>query len=229
VSLIREELAQARHAIYQAAYESFVTKSASDKELIAFVGHLLSFAEKNGPRVVLRFAHEFPQDPEIVDTIVKKSEKYYLGSKSLPSPHFLGASSRKREQVLGDRLVASLSELFARDVLYFELAPLPQKENQPPVEVTEPTLRVTHRETLSGGFVGGAPKNMYLGATVRITAEFMLPGDRPKHTFVFAVWRNPTYSVTEQRPTDIDAVYEDMMSGAFDEFRKIYLKKWLKG
>jgi hypothetical protein len=227
-TLIQSELAQARHTIYQTAYQSFAERGASDKSLIEFVGHLLAYAEKAGPKVMLRLVHEFPQDTEIVDTIVKKSEKYYLGAKSLPSPHFLGERARKREQSLGDKLVAALSELFPKDVLEFELAPLPEKENVPPEPISIPTLTITHRETLSGGYVGGAPKNMYMGATVRITALFQLPGDRPKHEFAFSTWKNPSSSITEQRPTDIDAVYEDMMSGALEEFRQAYLKKWLK-
>jgi hypothetical protein len=227
-TLIEPELSQARHAIYQSAYQSFLSKAVDDPSLTEFVGHLLAYAERHGPRVLLRFSHEFPQDVEIVDNIVKKSEKYYLGSKSLPSPHFLGAEARRREQALGEKLIVALNAAFPRDVLYFELAPLPEQANLPQPEPSEPTLTVTHKETLSGGFVGGAPKNMYLGATVRVTAKFTLPGDRPQHEFVFAVWRNPSLSITEQRPTDIDAVYDDMMTGAFEDFRKIYLKKWFK-
>jgi len=228
VDLVAPELAQARHTVYQSAYQAFLAKAVDDPALTEFVGHLLAYAEKHGPKVTLRFSHEFPQDVEIVDNIVKKSEKYYLGSKSLPSPHFLGEKARRREQVLGDKLVPALSEAFPRDVLYFELAPLPEQPNQVLPPLSEPTLTIVHKETLSGGFVGGAPKNMYMGATVRITAKFGLPGDRPQHEFVFAVWRNPSTSIPEQKPTDIDAVYDDMMSGAFEDFRRIYLKKWFK-
>lgn len=226
--LIAPEIKAAQHAVYEAAYRGYLSQSAGDKSLDEFVGHLLAFAEKNGPRVSVRFFHDFPQDPGILDSIIKKNEKYFLGGRSLPSQYFVGAPARQREKDLGERLATRLSGAFPADVLIFELAPLPERENAPLPELTGPTLTIAHKETLSGGFVGGAPKSMYLGATVRIDARFQLPGDRPSHEYHFGVWKNPSYAIGEERPTDIPRVYGRMMSDAFEQFLTEYQRKWFK-
>lgn len=228
VQLIAPELKAAQHAVYEAAYQSYLAQSAGDKALDEFIGHLLTFAEQHGPRVELRFSHDFPQDPQILDSIIKKNEKYFLGGRSLPSQYFVGAPAREREKTLGERIVHRLGELFPKDVLDFQLAPLPEKENVALSEVTGPTLTIVHKETLSGGFVGGAPKSMYLGATVRMDARFQLPSDRPSHEYHFGVWKNPSYAIGEERPTEIPKVYGRMMDDAFEQFFTEYLRKWSK-
>jgi hypothetical protein len=227
VQLIAPELKAAQHAVYEAAYQSYLAQSAGDKALDEFVGHLLTYAETHGPRVEVRFFHDFPQDPQVLDSIVKKNEKYFLGARSLPSQYFLGAPAREREKALGERIVSKLSEMFPKDVLEFHLAPLPEKENEPPAEVTGPTLTISHKETLSGGFVGGAPKSMYLGATVRMDARFQLPSDR-SHEYHFGAWKNPSYAIGEEKPTEIPKVYGRMMDDAFEQFFTEYLRKWSK-
>lgn len=226
--LIAVEIKAAQHAVYEAAYRAYLAESAGDKSLDEFVGHLLTFAEKNGPSVEVRFSHDFPQDPLILDSIIKKNEKYFLGNRSLPSQYFVGAPARAREKGLGESLVSRLSAAFSPDVLAFQLGPLPEKENAALPEIKGPTLTITHKETLSGGFVGGAPKSMYLGATVRIDARFQLPGDRPSHDHHFGVWKNPSYAIGEEKPTDISRVYGRMMSDAFDQFLAEYQRKWFK-
>ncbi len=228
VQLIAPELKAAQHAVYEAAYQSYLGQSAGDKALDEFVGHLLTYAEAHGPRVEVRFFHDFPQDPQILDSIVKKNEKYFLGGRSLPSQYFIGAPAREREKTLGERLVSRLGELFPKDVLEFQLAPLPEKENVALPEVTGPTLTISHKQTLSGGFVGGAPKSMYLGATVRMDARFQLPSDRPSHEYHFGAWKNPSYAIGDERPTEIPKVYGRMMDDAFEQFFTEYMRKWSK-
>src|SRR5690606_34504517 len=132
---------------------------------------LLTYAEKHGPTVELRFAHDFPMDPEKIDTIVSKSKKYYMGRKSLPSQYFLGDPARRREKALLQRVQARLQKAFPPDILEFKLAEPPAKENVELPEIKVPTITFSHQEKLSGGFVGGMPKAMYMGAAVLMSAD----------------------------------------------------------
>lgn len=226
--LIANEIAAARHAVYERAYQEFLGKAAESPDVVEFSGRLLAFAEKHGPRVQIRFLQEFPQDKEILDGIVKKAEKYFLGNRSLPVQYFVGEPARRRETLLGQELLSLFSNAFPVEVLNFELAPLPAGENEELSSIEVPTLTIVHRESLSGGFVAGAPKSMFLGATVRISGLFQVPAEGGQHEVHFSTWKNPTQAITEAKPTEVGEVYENMMSGAFRDFFTHYKKKWFK-
>jgi hypothetical protein len=99
--LIKTEIDKARRAVYAKALAGFQKSASSeDPNLVPFVQHLLTYAEANGPAVELRFAQDFPQDPKMLDKIVSKSKKYYMGRKSLPTQYFLGDPARSREKAV---------------------------------------------------------------------------------------------------------------------------------
>jgi hypothetical protein len=226
-ALIATELSLARRSVYLEALSSFTAEAnPASKALVGLVERLLAHAEQHGPRVLVRFRHDFPQDPAMLDSIVSKSKKYYLGRKLLPTQYFVGAAARRREQALGERMVERLQRAFPADVLAFELAPLPAAENEtlPPPDV--PALTISHSEKLSGGFVGGMPKGMYMGAAATMKAELALPGDAAPVSFVHTVWRTPSFALLVERKQDIPDVYEDMMGGVFRDFGDKYLATW---
>lgn len=227
--LIATEIAAARREVYARAMAAF-QETASDKEenLVPFVQQLLTFAEEHGPRVELRFQHDFPQDPKMLDQIVSKSKKYYMGNKSLPSQYILGDAARRREKAMMETVQKRLQAAFPEDVLDFELAPLPKAENEPLPEIKVPTLTFMHRERLSGGFVGGKPKAMYLGAALLMSAEGHIPGKEIALDFKWNAWRSPQFSILSDESKDIPDIYEDMLGGAFDKFGEIYLERWFQ-
>lgn len=227
--LIQAEITAARREVFALALANF-QKSASTKapELVPFVQALLTYAEKHGPVVELRFHHSFPQDPEKQDQIVSKSKKYYMGRKSLPTQYFLGDVARAREKKMLEALQARLQKAFPKDVLTFKIAPLPQKENEELPEIKVPTLTFTHQEKLSGGFVGGMPKAMYMGAAIMMSAEAAIPGSDQKLEFAWNAWRSPQFSILSDKQKDMPDVYEDMVGSAFDKFLELYLGRWFE-
>lgn len=225
--LIAGEIAAARRDVFAKAMADFQKKASSkDEQLVPFVQQLLTYAEKNGPRVALRFAHDFPQDPKMLDQIVSKSKKYYMGNKSLPTQYFLGDEARRREKAFLEKVQKRLQAAFSPDILRFELDPPLKEENEELPEIKVPTLTFTHRERLSGGFVGGKPKAMYLGVALLMAADAAIPGAEVTLEFKWNAWRAPKFNVLEEKTTDIPDVYEEMMGGAFDKFAEIYLERW---
>jgi hypothetical protein len=227
--LIQAEIAAARRDVFAIALANF-QKSASTKvpELVPFVQALLTYAEKHGPVVELRFSHSFPQDPEKLDQIVSKSKKYYMGRKSLPTQYFLGDSARAREKKMLEAVRARLQQAFPKDVLTFKVAPLPQKENEELPEIKVPTLTFTHQEKLSGGFVGGMPKAMYMGAAILMSADARVPGSDQKLEFAWNAWRSPQFNILSDKQKDMPDIYEEMMGSAFDKFLELYLGRWFE-
>jgi hypothetical protein len=225
--LIATEIAAARRDVFSKAMASFQEK-ASEKEqnLIPFVQQLLTYAEKNGPRVVLRFHQDFPQDPQKLDQIVSKSKKYYMGNKSLPTQYIIGDSARRREKKFLEDVEKKLQQAFPEDILDFQVGPLAEKENVEPPKADVPALTFMHRERLSGGFVGGKPKAMYLGAAMLMTADGTIPGQDVALDFKWNAWRSPQFSILSESSKDIPDIYEDMIGGAFDKFEEIYLTRW---
>lgn len=228
-SLIEGEIAAARREVYAMALANFQkTASTSVPELIPFVQALLTYAEKHGPIVELRIQHSFPQDPEKLDQIISKSKKYYMGRKSLPTQYFLGDVARAREKKLLEAIQARLQKAFPADVLTFTIAPLPKKENEELSPLKVPALTFSHQERLSGGFVGGMPKAMYMGAAILMSANAEIPGSEKKLEFAWNAWRSPQFNILSDKQKDMPDVYEDMMGSAFEKFTEIYLGRWFE-
>jgi len=226
--LIEAELSAARHEIFVRAFESFKTKAqAVDARLVPFVDECIKFAEAHGPAVHVRVTQDFAQEAELLDQIVIKNHEYYMGVKSQPSQYFLGQNARRREQVLLDRVIAKLQPEFPEEILKFEPQPLPKDANEALAEPTVPTLTFVHKEKLSGGYVGGNPKAMYLGLAMTMTAFAHLPGSaEPAMRYDWSAWRSPDFSILVDSKKDIPDVYEDMVGGAFTLFTDKYLSRW---
>ncbi len=231
--LVTGEIAHARREIITRTLESFkeAINPESRKELMPFLRRLLAYSEQYGPRVMLRIRQEFTQDRKKLDKIVMKSRRYYLGRKQLPTQYFLGEPAREREKELLTALRDRFQKAAPPDVLKFEIAPLPEEANVelPPIEV--PTLTIEHRERLSGGFVGGEPRGVYLGAAVYINSSFELPEGAPEGeplTHKLTQWRPPRFAPPGDEEKTVAEVYEDMMTGAFEKYRDRYLEFWFR-
>lgn len=227
--LIQGEVAAARRGVYAKALANFQEKASSSvPELVPFMQALVTYAEKHGPTVELRFSQSFPQDPEKVDQIVSKSKKYYMGRKSLPTQYFLGDPARRREKELLETVRDRIQREFPEDVLDFKIAPLPEKENTELPEIKVPTITFSHREKLSGGFVGGVPKAMYMGVALLMSAQAEIPGSDQKLEYAWNAWRSPQFNILSDKEKDMPDIYEDMMGGAFDKFTELYLSRWFE-
>src|SRR5690606_36562034 len=229
-ALIAGEIATARQALFNKAFANFEAQ-ASDKlkDLIPFVQGLLAHSQAHGPEVQLRFMQVFPQAPEKLDQIVAKSKKYYMGRKSLPTQYFLGEQARRREKGVLETVQKRLQAAFPKDILEFKIGPPATAENVTPPELQIPVLTFSHRERLSGGFVGGKPKAMYMGAAILMGAVCTLPGvAEAMAEFKWKDWRSRIFKVLSDNSKYLPYVYEDMMGGTFDEFAELYIGRWYK-
>jgi hypothetical protein len=226
--LIDAELSTLRHEIYVSALDKFRTKAAGrDPDLVSFVEQAIGYAETHGPTVHLRVSQDFSQEAESLDQIVIKSHEYYMGVKGHPSQYALGARARAREQKLFDAVIAKLQPEFSEEILKFVPQPLPQAANEELPAAVSPTLTFIHKEKLSGGYVGGKPKAMYLGVAITLTALAELPGaEAPVARYDWSAWRNPEFSILVDPKNDFPEVYEGMIGGAFAIFTDKYLARW---
>ncbi len=230
-TLIAPELAAARRAVFTRALDNFQKQAAPQNAyLMPFVTRLLAYVEKHGPAVDVRMQHQFPQDPESVDQIVSKSKKYFMGQRSLPSRYFLGEPARLRETQLGEALVRRLQAAFPEDVLKFRFAGPAGGINETLPDITVPTLTVSHLQNLSGAYVGGKPKTVFLGSSTAITGTFALPGEGEPLVIKWGRWSPPNLKALDESgktvPDGVALVYENMLGGAFEEFQKTYLGSW---
>jgi len=228
-ALVAPEIAHARREVINLALTRFQELANPDNAaVVPFFQHLLAHAEAHGPKVLIRIRQDFPQQPESVDNVVLKSKKYYLGKKVLPSQYFLGDYSREREKKLLEGVRARLQAAFPEDILHFELAPLPEAANVELPPATAPTLTLSHQSRLSGGFVGGAPKTMFMGAAIFFKTTFELSAADPLEDKM-TLWRPPRFApFGAEREKDIPEVYEDMAGGAFEIYLKHLLGAWFK-
>lgn len=228
--LIAGELAAAKQAVYAKAMSDFQAQASSqDPDLIPFVQRLLTYAQTHGPDVELRFHQEFPQDRENIDQIVSKAKKYYMGTKSLPSQYVLGERARVREKRVLTQIKERLQRAFPEDILRFRLGPEPKEANEAPPPPSVPTITFMHRSMLSGGYVGGAPKAMYMGVALHMTSQAHLPGEaEPYLEYKWNAWRHPKFSILVDTDKDIPDIYAEMIDGAFDKYAELYLGLWFE-
>jgi hypothetical protein len=228
-SLVATEIAHARREVIVAALAKFEEMANGENAaVVPFFQRLLAHAEVHGPKVTIRIRQDFPQQPESVDNVVLKSKKYYLGKKVLPSQYFLGDYAREREKKFLESVRARLQAAFPEDILHFELAPLPSNFNEELPAPTGPTLTIQHQSRLSGGYVGGAPKTMFMGAAIFFKATFELPAGEPLEDKM-TLWRPPRFApFGAEREKDIPEVYEDMAGGAFEIYQRHLIGAWFK-
>ncbi len=225
--LIASEIAAAKQAIYDKALADFRAVAGEASDIVPFVQKLLGYAQANGPVVKLRYHQEFPQDRERVDQIVSKAKKFYMGSKSLPSQYLVGDHARRREQKFLETVRTRLQQAFPADILRFELDEPAPGENVAPGPPTVPTLTFLHRSQLSGGYVGGAPKAMYMGVALHMSSVATIPGDPEEYVdFRWNAWRSPKFTILAEKEKDIPDIYEEMIGGAFDRYAELYLNRW---
>lgn len=230
-SLVVAELAAARSAVYRNVVAAFAKEAAPEtSQIVPFVERLVKYVEKHGPRVDVRVAHQFPQRTETLDDILSKSRKYYMGQRSLPTQYFLGEHAARRQTALAERLIERLQRSFPKDVLEFRFLGPAEDVNETLPEIEVPTLTLTHAERLSGGFVGGKPKTMFLGASISVSASFEIPGQGEPFVFKWGKWTPPNVRKADESeksvPAVIPDVYEDMVGGAFETFGTQFLKAW---
>jgi hypothetical protein len=226
--LIQAELQLARRAVYKRAQQKFRAAAARDNPLLVpFFERLLSYAEKHGSRVEVRFWLLPSPGEEQVDNRVR-TNPYYVGVKCLPSQYFKGKYVRQREEQTGKAIVERLQAAFPKDVLEFTLGSQLTGESKTLPKVKVPTLFVEHRARLSGTYFSERPKGIYVGLALAFKVTFKIPKSSKTLDFKFSAWRPPDIDAILKRQPPAEEVYEDMASGGYEQFREKLLAFFFK-
>jgi hypothetical protein len=233
---VKGELAAARHAVYERAAakatELSVETGRGNNDPAVFFRHLVTFAEKHGPRVEIRFRSQLGKSHKRADTHVRLSA-YFGGNSTLPSRYFREKQMREREALAGPLLIEALQSLFSPEVVSFQMGEaLPAIDSEEPddtlPEVTIPTLFIDHRTELSGGYVSPNPRGIFLGAGIFFSSLFVIPGNDYTLKATVPTWRTPSRNVMRLKQRSTGDVYEDLARRSFSLFLSRYLVRVLK-
>src|SRR5690606_33155207 len=93
------------------------------------------------------------------------------------SQYFEAEHAKPREDAAAEALAGALQKAFPQEVLQFVAGPPLEGEAELP-QVDKPTLFVTYRTTLSGGYTTNRPRNVYVGIGLTMSADFVVPGEK---------------------------------------------------
>jgi hypothetical protein len=233
---VAKELAQARHHVYRAAAdhakELTIATGARRSDPAAFLERLVSYAEKHGPKVEIRFRSLLGKSHKAADKNVR-SGSFFAGNASLPSRYFGESEMHAREALAGPLLASAFQSLFSKEILEFAVGPaLPataEDDKIPPLpEPSVPTLYVDYRIELSGAVVNPKPRGMFFGAGMFFDTDFRLP-DSDQHLEIdVRTWRAPTRVVMRSHDRSTGDVYEDQARRSLNMFLRRYLKRILR-
>ena len=222
--LVDAELRQAIHAVYQSALAKYRKEAAGkDPAVLAFVERLLAVAEKNGPKVEMRFARKVTRTMEMADTQIKRSP-FYMGVVSLPSQYFDEGHARSREETAAKTLAARFAASFPADIVSLEMgAPITDPDAPLPTP-SVPTIFIEHSSQVSGpSYLSARPRGVFVGLALVFEASFRLPDNSKPLNFKLPTWRNPDAKIEKGDGPLEAAVYEAMTTAAFAQFTTKYL------
>jgi hypothetical protein len=233
---VAQELAEARHGVYRAAAERakrlVVSGEVQNSDPAKFIDRLVAYAERHGPRTVLRFRSVLGKSHAAADKAVRAST-YFAGNGSLPSRFFSPEHMRKREALAGPRLIAALQQLFPTEIVRFELgdalpSPEPGERPDPLPKPDVPTLFIDHRTELSGATTVAKPRGLFHGCGIFFETSFVIPGEATELAITVPTWRAPSRSVMQNdKRTTLD-VYEDLTRRSFGMFMRRYLERLMR-
>jgi hypothetical protein len=192
-----------------------------------FFRRLLAYTSVHGSRVHVRFRRRIPESVGRAEAMIRKS-LHYGGSNSLPAQYFDAAHSAKREEPVGKHLIEVLGKAFPPDLVQFELAPaLPDSDDELP-KVDVPTLLVTHRTEMSGGYLLKQPRAALTGIGVLFRVSFQIPGDEEALHFKLSTWNAPDLK-RAQHFKGFGDIYDEMAVRAFSKLPEKYLAYLVPG
>ncbi len=221
--LADNEIRQAIHAVYQGALAKYKKEAANrDAAVVGLVERLLALAEKNGPKVEIRFRRKVNRTLDMADAQIKRSP-FYQGVVSLPSQYFDEAHARKREETAAKAIAARFAATFPADILSFEMG-APVADEGPWPAPALPTLFIEHLSQVSGpSYTSQRPRGVFVGLTLMFEAAFKLPADANAQHFKLPTWRNPDPKIDRGDAPLEAAVYDAMTMSAFAQFTNKYL------
>ena len=216
--LIQREI----QALYNTAYEGYLKVASEDEQARAFMRRLLTYAERHGPRVEIRFVRRETESFETADQLARGSA-FYMGTQSIPSQYFKGDYAEAQESRSGATLLPALQKPFATEILAFEIKPPMTKLEGPLPQSKVPTLYIERIPNLSGGYMTPKPRGVFVGLAMHFDATFMIPGEEPLK-FKWQTWKGPNPMLLRKDGKTVADVYEEMIRPSYDRFTRLFLK-----
>lgn len=219
------ELRAAMHAVYVRELEDYKKRApAKDKSVVPFVERLFAWAEKNGPRVEVRFRRKTSGSLGRADAFVGKTPTF-MGEISYPSKYFGEKHAVRREANLAKQLTTQLDAGLSPELFEVVEGAVVADGDLPDVKV--PTLFVSHGAEWSGhSYVATKPRGSYVGIVFPFEATFVIPGDAKPYKFKNDIMKYAALGVLKEADPPLspgqaeDKVYETMAQDAFELFGK---------
>lgn len=214
--LVAQELAAVRHDVFRTAFDTFKKKHTPSREAAQFLDALAVYAERNGPLVDLRIRRELPSSMDRADSAIRRSS-YFTGQKAIPSQYFKGDLARAREEQVLAALVDALQSGFPRSVLRFVSNPGEEGVGPEPV-VQRPTLFVSYKTEMSGGYTTNRPRGVYVGLGMMFQVAGLVPGVTEPFRFKDSSWLPPDINQISKNLLRPEQVYEANANEGFERF-----------
>lgn len=212
---------------WKARLTEFEQKAKPKPEAMDFFRRLLAYTSKHGSRVEIRFRRRLPESVDRAEMMIKKALTFG-GEASLPKQYFDDKHSTAREEPVAKEILATLSQAFPTDLVEFHLAPPLEDSPEDVPEVKVPTLLITHRTEMSGGYLLKNPRAALTGIGVLFRVTFQIPGDPEVHFFKLSTWNAPELKKASEF-TGFGAIYDEMAVRAFSKLPKKYLAELVPG
>jgi hypothetical protein len=220
--LVDSEWGEAVHDVYQRAFANYTKRSGvRDAAVLGFMQDLLSFAEKSGPKVAIRFRGKSTRAMEGIDRKVKKNH-HYTGPDALPSQYFDDDHERPREKAAAQVLIDHFAAVFPADVLSFEVGPPLNDPAAPLAAAGAPTMFIEHSAEPSGAlYFSPKPRGVFAGVSFAFELTWLIPGVAKPFQLHAASWRPPRPKAAKGAPDPVEgAVYDAMAEGAFAQLTR---------
>ena len=224
------EVRGARHAVYQNAIDRY-TQQAPPKSVaeVAFVQHLVAWAEQKGPPVEVRFHLLASKTMDKADGAVQK-HRMFRGVVSFPSRYFDAAHEKPNEDALAAAIIQRFAQAFPTEILAFAVGePISDPAATLPGQVAVPTLFIEHGPSWSGAILTStSPRGAFVGLEMSISSLFRIPDDQKPVKVRFDAWKAPDTSSAKGDDKPEEVVYGKMDQDVFDQFQKKLLGAFFK-
>src|SRR5690606_38068357 len=224
-ALVSEELAAVRRDVFRAALRDFEKKYSPSKAASALVAQMIEFAERSGPDVDVRIRRELPPSMERADSAIRRSS-YFTGQKAVPSQYFRGELAAKREAHVVEALAQALQSAFSPSILRFVARP-GEEGSGPEPTVERPTLLISYKTEMSGGYTTNRPRGVYVGLGMMFQLAGLVPGVKERFRFKDSAWLPPDINEISKNLLRPDQVYEANATEGFERFSNGVLARLL--
>jgi hypothetical protein len=226
---VQPELTTAIHAVYARELDNYKKQAPKkDPAATSFIERLFSYAEKNGPKIEIRFRRKAATTMDRADQAILKMPTF-MGVITYPSRFLDDKHAGPREATLSKSLVSQFGSGLAPELFDVSSGAIVDGADLP--EAKTPTLLVSHVAEWSGHtYTSSRPRGSYIGVQFNFEASFVIPGDPKPYKFHAEIFKHAaTYVLNEPDQPMLatgaaeEKVYETMGQAAFEDFGKRFL------